>query len=141
MPLGMSSNSVGAPIATMGQRQFQPMRSGAVPLSAFFVAMASEPDDDALVGFRAPERPEKPGKQGGKRVPPKPKKRSEAVLGPVKFGATHAMTGATSSGNIPKVPTPLGPPLRRAWPEMPTKKRRKRSASERGEWVQRLIFL
>jgi hypothetical protein len=59
--------------------------------------------------------------------------------GASKLGATHATTGATSSGNVAQYPVPLGAPLRRTSPVGGAKKKKKKKTKrDRGRWIERL---
>lgn len=63
---------------------------------------------------------------------------------PSKLGVTHAMIGATGTGNVAQYPVPIGPPLLRVVPMIAggkkkrRKKRRRKAEEDRASWTQRL---
>lgn len=61
---------------------------------------------------------------------------------PSKLGATRMQTGAMGSGNVAQYPVPIGPPLRRVWPDKDDRKRRKKkkrmNQEQRQQWATRL---
>lgn len=59
---------------------------------------------------------------------------------PSKLGASRETSGAMGSGNVAQYPVPIGPPLRRTWPEGPRRKRKKKKMTQeqREQWARRL---